>query len=135
MSDRNIERFLRLTNVPVDQSNQRRLDLVVPGLNVYNGLPLFCDTTIVTPITGTGFARSFTSNKGGRLLEDAERENDVNYSEVHSSGLGKLLCLGAEVYGRWSSDCIELVPLLARVHSRGLYSQIRRGSALSYQRR
>ena len=98
------------------------MDLVVPGLNVYNGLPLFCDATIVTPITGIGFARSGTSNRGGRLLEDAERENDENYSEVHSSGLGRLLCLGAEVYGRWSSDCIELVPFLAREHSRGLHS-------------
>ena len=115
--------------------DQRRLDLIVPGLNVYEGLPLFCDATIVSSLTGCGRARPGTSNRGGRLLEDAERDNNRIYWEVVSTGLGKLLCLGAETYGRWSIDCIQLVPLLAREHSRGLYPQIRRGSQLSFQRR
>eukprot|EP00973_Karenia_brevis_P062953 8750531-Karenia_brevis.AAC.1 len=32
--DRNVERMLSNTHVPVDPQDQRRLDLVVPGLNV-----------------------------------------------------------------------------------------------------
>ena len=39
--DRNMERLLRDTNIPVSSEDLRRLDLVVPGLNVYEGLPLF----------------------------------------------------------------------------------------------
>ena len=38
--DRNEERMLSNTHVPTDPNDGRRLDLVVPGLNVYQGLPL-----------------------------------------------------------------------------------------------
>ena len=44
--DRNVERMLRNTHVPVPPEDSRRLDLVVPGLNVARGLPLFCDVTV-----------------------------------------------------------------------------------------
>ena len=133
--DRNVERLLRDTHVPVPPDDYRRLDLIVPGLNVYHGLPLFCDLTIVSPITGTGAPRSGTSNTGGRLLEQAQTDNDQVYHEVISSGLGTLLCLGCEVYGRWSQQCVDLVPALARERSRGLHPRIRRGVALSLQNR
>ena len=52
---------LRDTHVPVPPADMRRLDLIVPGLGVDRGLPLFCDVTCVTPITGRGFARSGAS--------------------------------------------------------------------------
>ena len=124
--------MLRRTNVPVPADDQRRLDILVPGLNCYDGLPLFCDVTIVSPLTGCGHARSGTSNWGGGLLEKATRDNNRIYQEVVSSGLGKLLCLGAEVYGRWSTDCIEVVPLLTRKYSRRFYPRLRRGALLGF---
>ena len=37
--DRNIERMLSNTHIPVPEGDTRRLDLVVPGLNVARGLP------------------------------------------------------------------------------------------------
>ena len=37
--DRNIERMLRDTHVPVPAGDTRRLDLIVPGLNIADGLP------------------------------------------------------------------------------------------------
>ena len=46
-----------------------------------------------------------------------------------------LLCLGAEVFGRWSAQCIKFAPALARERSRGLNPRIRRGVALSLQHR
>ena len=135
MPDRSIERMLSRTNVPVNAADQRRLDLVVSGLSVYRGLPLSCDVTVVSPITQAGQARPGTSNSGGSLLRDAERQNNDNYLEVPLSGLGKLLRLGCEVYGRWSLSCVELVPELARKRSKGLHPRIRRGVALSLQTR
>ena len=51
------------------------------------------------------------------------------------SGLGVLLCLGCEVFGRWGPQCIKLVPELARERSRGYHIRIRRGIALSLQHR
>ena len=82
----------------------RRRDIVVTGINVAAGLPLFCDVTVMTPISRTGLARSGTSNQGGSLLARAERDNNTTYAEVVDSGLGSLQCLGAEVYGRWGPN-------------------------------
>ena len=45
--DRNIERLLRNSHVPVSPDDLRRLDILVPGLNVDRGRPLFCDATVV----------------------------------------------------------------------------------------
>ena len=52
-----------------------------------------------------------------------------------STGLGALLCLGCEVYGRWGQHCVKLVPQLARERTRGLHPRVRRGTALSLQHR
>ena len=69
---RNVERLLRTTWVSVDSSDQRRLDLIVRGLNVDRGLPLYCDVTILSPISRSGGARDGTSNRGGALFQAAE---------------------------------------------------------------
>ena len=127
--------MLALTNVPVSPDDLRRLDIVTPCLNVYRGLPLFCDVTVVTPLTALGNPRGGTSNRGGSLLEQAQIENDETYSEVMDSGLGSLQCLGCEVFGRWSRQSVQLVPALARERARGMHPRIRRGIALSLQHR
>eukprot|EP00959_Pyramimonas_sp_CCMP1952_P473746 9502262-Pyramimonas_sp.AAC.1 len=113
----------------------RRLDIVVTCTNAARGLPLFCDVTVVSPITGRGQPRGGTSNRGGRLLERAQQENDSTYAEVISSGLGSLQCLGAEVYGRWGEQSISLVPTLAQERTRDLHARVRRGAALGLQHR
>ena len=106
MPDRNVERMLRNTYVPVLPGDARRLDLVVPGLNVCRGLPLFVDVTVLSPISGLGQPHPGTSNAGERLLDAATAENNSTYHEVVSSGLGGLYCLGVEVYGRMSTQAV-----------------------------
>ena len=133
--DRNWERMLSRTHIRVPPGDTRRLDLVVPGLNVARGLPLFCDGTVLNPLTGTGQARPGTSNVGGRLLVQATAENNNTYHEVVSSGLGALYSLGAEVFGRWSSQAVTLLVELARERSRGIHPRLRRGTALGLQHR
>ena len=127
--------MLRDTHIPVPPADQRRLDLVVPGLNVARGLPLFCDVTAISPLSANGRDRPGTSNRGGALLEAARRQNDSTYPEVEESGLGELLCLSAEVFGRWGEQCVKLVPSLARERTRGVHVRLRRGTALLLQRR
>ena len=133
--DRNVERMLQRTHVPVPEGDQRRLDLIVPGLNVAQGLPLFCDVTVVSPVSRNGQPRGGTSNAGGQLLRRAEDSNNETYRPVLSSGLGALFCLGFEVFGRWGPQCITLLPLLARERSRGVHPRLRRGVALALQMR
>ena len=87
--DRNVERLLRNTHVPVDTNDLRRLDLVVPGLNVARGVPLFCDITVISPISRNGAPRGGTSNRGGSLLDEAE-----NATRSAPDRLGILAVLG-----------------------------------------
>ena len=133
--DQNVERMLRRTHVPVQQDSQLRMDLVVPGLNVAEGLPFFCDVTVLSPLTHYGRPRPGTSNAGGRLLERAHSENDSTYEAVTRSGLGSLQCLGFEVFGRWGKQSAELLPKLARGKARAMHPRLRKGAALAYQRR
>ena len=96
------------------------------------GLLLFCDVSIATPLTRTGEARGGISNQGGSLLAAAERDNNDTYHEVRTSGLGILLCLGAETYGIWGSEALWLVPALACERARHLHPRIRKkGIALA----
>ena len=69
MPDRNIERLLRSTHVPVDVSDQRGLDIIVSGLRIHHCMPLFCDATIFSPIAARGHARGGTSNRGAAYLK------------------------------------------------------------------
>ena len=119
----------------ISPQDQRRLDLVVPGLNVEHGLPLFCDVTVISPLTRVGTARAGTSNRSGGLLLQEETDNNISYREVTASGLGALMCLGCEVFARWGPQCVKLVPELAREKSRGRRPRIRRGIAMSLQHR
>ena len=86
---RNVERMLVNTHVPVPADDRRRMDLVVPGLNVHRGLVLFCDATIISPISGNGSARAGTSNADGRLLEHAQADNDAIYRKVIAPDLAR----------------------------------------------
>ena len=130
--DRNVERMLSMTHVPVPEGDQRRVELVVPGLNVARGRPLFCDVTVISPVTRNGRPRPGTSNVGGNPLAQAEAANNGTYAPVVESGLGALYLLGHEVYGRMSRQCVELLPQLAQEKARGSPIRLRRGTALSY---
>ena len=88
------------------------------------GLPVFCDVTFVTLITGRGFARSGATTINGATLRDATRDNVATYREVVESGLGSRLCLGCEVFGRRADDVVRIVPPVAR----GLPPLVRRGA-------
>jgi hypothetical protein len=127
---RNVERLLRHTHVPTPPGDQRRLDLIVPGLGIERGLPLFCDVTCVTPISCNGAARPGCLTIDGGALRSAQRTNDNTYPEVNASGLGRLCCLSVETYGRWGADCIRTVKAMAREKARGLPVRVRRGVEL-----
>eukprot|EP00973_Karenia_brevis_P046235 6410180-Karenia_brevis.AAC.1 len=90
---------------------------------------------MISPLTHGGVPRSGTSNTGGRLLARAQNDNDNTYAAVSWSGLGAVFCLGFEVFGRWSKQAAELIPLLAREKTRGMHPRLRRGAALAYQQR
>ena len=63
------------------------------------------------------------------------RSNNNTYREVIDSGLGRLCCLGVEVFGRWSEDPLQIVSALARERTRCLPIRVRRGVELALLQR
>ena len=104
---RNVERMLRNTQMQVASDDFRRVDLVVPGLGVAGGLPLFCDVTCVSPVTGDGRGTGSCLLDAGGAVRRAHRHcHAVNYPDVDASGVARLLCLGVEVFGHWGVDSL-----------------------------
>ena len=68
-------------------------------------------------------------------LPERRSRTTALYDAVTRSGLGVVQCLGHEVFGRWCSQGVNLLPLLAREKSRGMHPRLRRGVALGYQQR
>ena len=65
----------------------------------------------------------------------ATDENIRTYREVDAPGFGVLHSLGAEVFGRWSTQAVSLLVGLARERSRGMHPRLCRSTALGLQHR
>ena len=123
---RNVERLVRNCHVRLATNVQRRMDLVVTRLGVNRGLPFLCDVTVVSPVTGTGLARSGSLTINGGAVETARRHcRDVDYPEVVTSNAARLYSLGVEVFGRWGSDSLSLIRATARDAVSGLPRRVR----------
>ena len=61
-------------------------------------------------------------------MGDATRDNVANYRELVESGLGSLLYLGCEVFGRGADDVVRIVPALAAENARSLPPLVLRGA-------
>ena len=114
--NRDVERYIRDTHLRRDRFDNRRMDITAPATaGVFGGAPLFIDATVLSPLTGTGEARSRTDHTDGAVMEAAARTNRaVDYPDVELSPHAQLLHLGVETFGRWGKHSLTLVPALAR---------------------
>lgn len=99
-----VERTLADTHLRVPTNDRRRMDLVASpkarGTTACRGLPLFCDITIVRPLSGQSRNRDNAYSNDGCIVENAARIKRRHYSDVISSGTSVLVVLGCESYGR-----------------------------------
>ena len=102
---------------------------MVTGLGVARGLPLLCDVTCVSPVTGAGEARGGCLTVNGGAVEAAARHcHNVDYPEVANSNAARLVCLGVEVFGRWGQEALRTVRDAARECAAELPSCVRLGT-------
>ena len=101
------------------------MDLVATGVDLANGLPLFCDVTMASPFTAAGEPRNQASRLTGSSLAHRIAAKNRTYSDLSDSASAKLLVLGTEVYGHCSEDVGRLLAALAGRCSRreALWSQ------------
>ena len=111
--------LLRDTGVPgIRPSDHRAIEVVAYDLPLFHGVPLCCDATLVSPLTGCGGPRDRSDEEPGAALCAARRKKHRTYPELLDGLHAKLLVLGCEVGGRWSQEAVTLLSLLAAVKAR-----------------
>ena len=90
----------------------RRLEIIADGLPLWRGAQLAVDTTLVSPIKADGTARRHAARRNGIALEAARKTKERKYPELAvRGGRARLVVVGAEVGGRFSSDSRTAVRL------------------------
>ena len=98
-------------------SDDRRIEVIANRLLLWNGAQLAVDTTIVSPPTAAGEARSRRDPARPVALLEARRRKEATYPELLASARCRLVVIGVEVGGRWGSEAASFLRLLARAKS------------------
>ena len=99
------------------------------------GQALFCDVTVVSPLTRNGAPGPSARTTNGAALRRAERRKRTTYYDVHNSQVAELLVLGAEVFGRWSEDALSLVRELIALKVQDVQPLLRGSATAAYTTR
>ena len=91
--------LVRDLNVAVARFDDRRIEVIANGLPLWNGAQLAVDTTIVSPLTANGVARSLRDPARPIALQEARRRKEATYPELVGNARCRLVVLGAEVGG------------------------------------
>ena len=92
----------------------RRLEVVVDGLELFNGAQLAVDTTLVSALRADGTVSRKGATVGGEALRRARARKERTYPELAGEGgRARLVVLAAEVGGRGSNESSQFVRSLA----------------------
>ena len=105
--------LVRDLNVAVSRFDDRRIEVIANGLPLWNGAQLAVDTTIVSPLTAAGEARSRRDPARPVALLEARRRKEATYPELLASARCRLVVIGVEVGGRWGSEAASFLRLQA----------------------
>ena len=132
-----VERLISNTHLATRANDQRRMDIVAApgsrGAGARRGVALFCDVTVVCPLSGLGQARPGTTREAGHVLANTAAKKHRRYADV--AAMGGLVVLGCEVYGRWCAETISLVKELAKLKGREAPDFLRQSVTAALTRR
>ena len=88
------------------------------------------DTTLVSALDSAGQPRRHQRRTTGAALRVARRAKERTYPELLQST--RLVVLGIEIGGRWSSEAAQFIRFLARSRARSAPSLLRAGATAAY---
>ena len=105
------------------------------GLDLYGGLPVCGDATMVSPLHSDGHPWRGAAATNGLRLRAARRRKEMTYPELAAGGQGRLVLLGCEVGGRWSPEALRLLARLAKERCRQAPRLLQRAARQAWHRR
>ena len=112
-----VARNVRLAdmNIDVPVSDDRRIEVVANGLPLWHGSQQAIDATIVSPVTRAGEAQPGADARPGQaLVGAARRKRRQTYPELVRARRCRLVVVGVEVGGRFSTEAATWLRSLAR---------------------
>ena len=122
--------FLRDLNLVVH--NQDDIEVIANGLPLWGGAQLAVDTTLVSALDSAGQPRRQQRSTSGAALRIAGRAKERTYPELLRAERCRLVVLGIELGGRWSSEAAQFVRMLARSRARSAPHVLRSGATAAY---
>ena len=101
--------------------DNRRLEVVVDGLPLFNRAQLAVDTTLVSPIRRYGAPRPRAHEVNGIALKHARRDKETTYPEVAGrGGRARVVVFAGEVGGWFSTETGQFLSDLAWAKTQGV---------------
>ena len=130
---------IRIQDMDIAMPNnidERRVEILVDGLQLFHGAQLAVDTTLVSVLRRNGVPRPRCANVDGAALEAARRVKERRYPELSGRhGRTRLVVLGAEVGGRWSDETVHFLRHAARAKVRHEPAVLRTSAQHAWLRR
>ena len=111
-------RVADLNLAQVTRQDDRRIEVIANGLNLWGGAQLAIDTTLVSPLTRDGQRRRRAGTYAGAALHTARRSKERTCPEFLQSRRCRLVVLAFETGGRWSHEATNFIRLLAQSKAR-----------------
>lgn len=127
---------VRDLNLEAPPDDGRRLEVIANNLPLWGGAQLAIDTTLVASVRRDGQARPACHSTDGAALIAARRRKERTYPELQGGrGRARLVVLALDVGGRWSTEALEFIRLLARARARSEPELLRKKAQMAWQRR
>ena len=91
--------------------------VIANGLPLWGGVQLTVDTTLASALDASGRPRRHQRRTLGAALRIVRLAKERTYPELIRAQRCRLVVLAIEAAGRWSSEAVEFVRLLARSRS------------------
>ena len=117
----------------VSPMDDRMVEIMATGLSLYQGMPLVCDASLVSPVKANGIARPRAAHEPGVAIANIEDIKASTYPELVSSTRCKFLVLAGEVGGRWSATICHLIRDLAAAKSQEAAPRLRKSAAFGWE--
>ena len=109
---------------------------VADSLPVFGSAQLAINATLVSALRRGGTARQRTATNDGVVLLQTRRRAERSYPELEGgAGQCRLVVVGGEVGGRWSSETCQFLTALSPTKSRETPDILRQGSDSAWRRR